>query len=167
MDIKSPIFAISFHVSGSTPLYMPLLLTTMTITGRLYLLIIRNLERTRFSDESYIKVVCPPAHGLHLHTREAKGAVSLHADDPLAFTAAALLHSCCSDCKTEADSHCSESSSIQPVVCDMLYYIGHVLIVIRGSWKERSMKLFSKGQFIVSLLLLLFFGVVIFVINVC
>lgn len=37
-DVKSPIFAISFHVSGSTPLYMPLLLTTMMITGRLYLL---------------------------------------------------------------------------------------------------------------------------------
>lgn len=35
--VRSPIFPISLHVSVSTPLYMPLLLTTMMMTGSLYL----------------------------------------------------------------------------------------------------------------------------------
>lgn len=74
----------------------------------------------------YTTVVHPPAHGLHLHAREAEGAVSLHADDPLAFTTAALLQCCCSDSKTEADSHCSECTGIQPAVRDMLFVIQHV-----------------------------------------
>lgn len=98
---------------------MPLLLTTMMTTGRLYL---SKRDDAGFQrqhgcwSECYIKAVRPPAHGLHLHAREAEGAVSLHADDPLAFTAAAaaLLHRRCSDGKTEADSHRSEGSGIQP-----------------------------------------------------
>lgn len=63
-EVKSPIFAISFHVSGSTPLYMPLLLTTMMTTGRLYLL---KRDHTEFRNSTVVRVSIIQQWCTHLH----------------------------------------------------------------------------------------------------
>ena len=119
--VRSPILASSFHVSGSTPLYIPLLLTTMITTGSLYLerqqeiiLVWRELSSLKNRCSIIQSVLpCQPAHGLNLHAWETKGTVPLYTHDPMAC-ALAPLKSCCCNSKSQADSHCTKRPGIQP-----------------------------------------------------
>lgn len=88
-------------------------------TGRLYLPKINKLYRAEKQMNIILFVVfvadkTPPAHGFHLHARESKSTVSLHADYPSAFVAFAPLKSRSCYCETEAHSHRSERTSVQP-----------------------------------------------------